>query len=99
MIEALILAQAMGGAAPADDLGRATAACSRKLAQLATRHGIVDLSSQVIAPGQQVDGRNLIRIVVVVRYKRKHGIETRRGVISCLVSTSGKVEYFEALPR
>jgi hypothetical protein len=97
---AVILAQAMGGPMPGSDVGRATAACSHRLAQLATRYGIVDLAAQAISPVQHVNGdRLLVRLTVIIRYNRKGGVELRKGVIGCLVNPTGRVEFLEALPR
>jgi hypothetical protein len=99
MLTALVLAQAMGGAVPSDTIGLATAACTHKLAQMAARYGIVDLSSQAISPIQRLDDKLLVRLTVTIRYNRKHGIESRRAVVGCLVDASGRVEILEALLR
>jgi hypothetical protein len=85
----------MGGPAePAGATAIATQACSRRMAQLAARYGMVDLTSQVVDETQILsDGRYLVRLSVTINYARKGGIERRRAVISCVVNQYGRVDY------
>lgn len=100
MIEALILAQAMGGASPPDLTGVATELCAKRMIHMASRYGASDLTSQVIGHAQQMgDGKILVRLAVTINYNRKAGIEQRKAIIGCLVDTRGKIEVLEALPK
>ena len=99
-IGALILVQAMGGAAPGDVTAVATATCSHAMAQRAASYNAIDLSSQVIGKAQPMaDGMVLVRLAVTINYRRKGGTETRKAIIGCLVDPRGKIELLEALPK
>lgn len=104
----LFAAAAMGGPGtpsplpnrlgPVETTAWATAACSKRMAQLAARHGIKDLTSQVIGYAQHLsDGRYLVRLAVTITYRRKPGIENRHAIIGCVVNEHGKVDYIDTI--
>ena len=100
VIGALILAQAMGGAAPSDLTGAAVEVCAKKMVQMAAKYGARDLTSQVIGHAQPMaDNKVLVRMAVTINYHRKRGIEQRKAIIGCLVDPRGKIEVLEALPK
>jgi hypothetical protein len=97
VFEAAVILAAMGGSAePAGPTALATQACSRRMAQLAARYEMVDLTSHVVGDTQVLsDGRYLVRLAVTINYDRKGGIERRYAVISCVVNQYGRVDAID----
>ena len=97
MIEAVVILAAMGSSAePAGPTAMATQACSRRMAQLAARYEMVDLTSHVVGDTQILsDGRYLVRLAVTINYDRKGGIERRYAVIRCVVNQYGRVDIID----
>jgi len=93
IVEALVYA-AMGGSQPEGLTAMATRACSRRMAQLASSHGALDVSSKVAGETQILeDDRVLVQLWVTIRYRRQGGvIEPRTARVGCIVNRYGRVD-------
>jgi hypothetical protein len=91
MVSALLLAVGL-----TDPTAMATAACTRRMAQLAAGYGIVDITTNVASPATTLRyWRYQILLHVTIRYPR----ETRKAVVACVVTQYGKVVSLEGLTK